>query len=475
MCYAQKLVFLEIGDEQLKKLSVLTVILSLVMGMVFISSAQEETIELDFVHIFSDDLRPGVLQGIIDEFQMMNPNVVINAYSTNADSDYDEVFNSAMANADLGNAPNIVQVEDGLTQQAIDYGYFIPISDIATDEQLATLDDVFPSMMEYFLDGDTVWAMPWNISNPVLYYNKDMFTAAGLDPENPPRTFAEIDVACDAIMSAIPELRACVNWAMTSWYVEQWLAMSNEIFVNNDNGRSARATEALFTSQTVLDIVTWWDSLDGKGYFTYSGRLNDMNGEGATFLTGCAGKEMRGGCTAMTINSTAGITLIQGYSRTLGFQLGIGRLPAPSESATNGVTIGGGSVFVSVDQTDAEMQAAVDFIFFLTNAENAAKWHQGTGYLPIRQSSFDLSIDSGFYNENPFFRIAIDQLAETTPNPASAGAVLGPNTAVKRQLLTSIQELINGEFDSPETILEKLTSANERANAEMADYNRDFE
>ena len=261
----------------MKKLSVLTVILSLVMGMVFISSAQEETIELDFVHIFSDDLRPGVLQGIIDEFQMMNPNVVINAYSTNADSDYDEVFNSAMANADLGNAPNIVQVEDGLTQQAIDYGYFIPISDIATDEQLATLDDVFPSMMEYFLDGDTVWAMPWNISNPVLYYNKDMFTAAGLDPENPPRTFAEIDVACDAIMSAIPELRACVNWAMTSWYVEQWLAMSNEIFVNNDNGRSARATEALFTSQTVLDIVTWWDSLDGKGYFTYSGRLNDMN------------------------------------------------------------------------------------------------------------------------------------------------------------------------------------------------------
>jgi sn-glycerol 3-phosphate transport system substrate-binding protein len=451
------------------------VLVSLVMGMVFISSAQDAVIELDFVHIFSDDLRPGVLQGIIDEYQSLNPNVKINAYSTNAESDYDEIFNSAMANADLGNAPSIVQVEDGLTQQAIDYGYYVPVSDYATEEQLATLDDVFPSILGYFLEGETLWSMPWNISNPVLYYNKDMFEAAGLDTENPPTTFAEIDAACEAIMTAIPELRACMNWAMSSWYVEQWLAMSNEAFVNNDNGRSGRATEALFTSQTMLDIVTWWDSLDGNGYFTYNGRLNDMNGEGATFLTGCSGKAMRGGCTAMTINSTAGITLIQGYSKTLGFQLGIGQMPAPSDTATNGVTIGGGSLFVSVDQSDEEIQASVDFIFFLTNTENAAKWHQGTGYMPVRQSSFDLSIESGFYDENPFFRIAIDQLSETTPNFASAGAVLGPNTAVKREFLTTMQELMNGEFDSPETILEKLTSANERANAEMADYNRDFE
>ncbi|HRF95865.1 MAG TPA: ABC transporter substrate-binding protein, partial [Aggregatilineales bacterium] len=429
----------------MKKLSILMVLVSLVMGMVFISSAQEATIELDFVHIFSDDLRPGVLQGIIDEYQSLNPNVKINAYSTNAESDYDEVFNSAMANADLGNAPSIVQVEDGLTQQAIDYGYYVPVSDYATEEQLATLDDVFPSILGYFIEGETLWSMPWNISNPVLYYNKDMFEAAGLDPENPPTTFAEIDAACEAIMTAIPELRACMNWAMSSWYVEQWLAMSNEAFVNNDNGRSGRATEALFTSQTMLDIVTWWDSLDGNGYFTYNGRLNDMNGEGATFLTGCSGKAMRGGCTAMTINSTAGITLIQGYSKTLGFQLGIGRLPAPSDTATNGVTIGGGSLFVSVDQSDEEIQASVDFIFFLTNTENAAKWHQGTGYMPVRQSSFDLSIESGFYDENPFFRIAIDQLSETTPNFASAGAVLGPNTAVKREFLTTMQELMNGE------------------------------
>lgn len=459
----------------MKKLSMLMVIFSLVLGMVFISSAQADVIELDFVHIFSDDVRPAVLQGIIDEYQAMNPNVRINAYSTNSDSDYDEIFNSAMANADLGNAPSIVQVEDGLTQQAIDYGYFVPISDYATEEQMATLDDIFPSILGYFIEGDDLWGMPWNISNPVLYYNKDMFVAAGLDPENPPRTFAEIDAACEAIMSAIPQLRACINWAMSSWYIEQWLAMSNELFVNNDNGRSGRATEALFTTPTMLEIATWWDSLDGKGYFTYTGRLNDMNGEGATFLTGCAGKAMRGGCTAMTINSTAGITLIQGFANRLGFKLGIGRLPAPSESATNGVTIGGGSLFVSVDQSDEEIRAAVDFIFFLTNTENAAKWHQGTGYMPIRQSSFDMLIAQGFYDENPFFRIAIDQLAETTPNPASAGAALGPNTAVKGELLSAFQELINGQFDSPETILQKLTTATERANKQMADYNRDFE
>ena len=42
-------------------------------------------------------------------------------------------------------------------------------------------------------------SMPFNTSNPILYYNKDMFKAAGLDPEKPPTTYEEITKAAQVL------------------------------------------------------------------------------------------------------------------------------------------------------------------------------------------------------------------------------------------------------------------------------------
>ena len=428
-----------------------------------VASAQDDVIEIDFVHIFSDDLRPGVIQGIVDEFEAQNPGVVVNAYSTSADSDYGEVFNSALDNADLGDAPSIVQVEERLTQQAIDFGYFVPISDYASEEQMASLDDLVPTVRAFYELDDQFWGMPWNVSNPVFYYNADAFEAAGLDPAQPPRTFEEVTEYCEAIMAANEELAACINWPMGTWFAEQWMAMQNMPILNNDNGRSARATETLYDSPEMLTIASWWDELDANGYYTYSGRVGDDNGEGISFLTGR---------TAMHINSTAGLTLFQNFAQ---FQLGVSPLPIPNEDATNGMVIGGGSLWVMADQTEEQIQASVDFIFFLTDTANDMAWHKGTGYIPVRVSSVEALEEEGYYEENPFFRVAVDQMLNSEDNIATAGSVMGPAQLVRENLIGAFQQIVNGEADSEEAIQEALTAAKERADAELAEYNSFFE
>ncbi len=448
----------------MKKLLVfLPLVLTLVFAPVLNTAAQDSIIEIDFVHIFSDDLRPLVIQEIIDEFQTIYPNVRVNSYSTNADSDYSEVFLSALDNADLGQAPNIVQVEEGLTQQAIDFGYFIPISDLASEEQLATLDDVLPTVLGFYLLEDELWGMPWNVSNPIMYYNRDAFVGAGLDPDDAPVTFADVLAVCDAIMSADLGFASCINWPMSTWFVEQWVSMQNALFVNNENGRDGRATEALFNSDAIISTMTWWDELDANGYYSYTGSLNDNNGEGIAFLTGR---------TALHINSSAGLSLFLNFAQ---FELGATYLPLPDENATNGVTVGGGGVWIMADQTEEELQASVDFVFFLTDTANDKKWHQGTGYIPIRQSSYEELIAEGYYEENPFFFIPVTQLAESTLNTASAGAVIGPSNEVRQQLIAAFQLIVNGASTDATEIVNILTTASERATAELEDYNRDFE
>jgi sn-glycerol 3-phosphate transport system substrate-binding protein len=424
-------------------------------------NAQERPIQIEFVHIFGgeNDSRAQVIQGIADAFMAERTDVQITLSSPS--TDYTELFNAALLSAQQGSAPEIVLVEEGLTQLAFDSQLFVPVEGMSSPEQLASLEDVLPQLLNFYRIQGALWSMPWNASNPILYYNRGMFEAAGLDPDTPPATFDEILTACAAIMALPEDTRpsaGCINWPMSTWFFEQWVAMQNGFFVNNDNGRSERASESLFTSPEMLTVVNWFKGLGDAGYYTYSGTPNDYNGEGQAFL---------GGNTAMTINSTAGIALFQRFAGVFGVDLGIAPLPTPSADATNGGTVGGGSVWVTAGHSPEEQQAAVDFIYFLTSTANDMLWHQGSGYFPVRQSSIDELTASGWFDENPAYRIALDQLQAQAGNPTNAGAVVGPAPEVRDALIQALQSIVDGGQD----VTASLEAAKAQADAALADYN----
>ena len=122
-------------------------------------------------------------------------------------------------------------------------------------------------------------------------------------------------VACEAILAAeIDGVSACANWPLTSWFPEQWLAMQNEVLLDNNNGRDGRATEMFLNSQPMVDIIAWWGEMANRGYYTYSGRPVDYTGDAIIFI---------GKSTAMHINSTAGLSNFISFAEQQEFELGV--------------------------------------------------------------------------------------------------------------------------------------------------------
>jgi sn-glycerol 3-phosphate transport system substrate-binding protein len=377
-----------------------------------------------------------------------------------AADDYQTTFNNALLAAGQNDAPHVVQVEEGLTQLAIDSGLFIPVGELASEDQIAGLEDLIAPVRSYYNMGDTVWGIPWNSSNPVFYYNRDMFAAAGLDPDVSPATFADVTAACEALMASDLGLETCINWPMVAWFPEQWVAMQGGLIADNDNGRTARASEVFYDSPEMQAVVNWWSDLADRGFYSYTGSPNDYFGEGVAFLSQRS---------AMTINSSAGISNFLPFGeRFLGpGVVEVAPLPIPNEDATNGVTVGGASVWITAGHPEPELQAAADFIFFLTNTENDMRWHMGSGYFPNRQSSIDALTEQGWFEENPFYYIPLQQLFNSEVNTATRGAVMGPSAMVRGFLIDAFISIVDGGADP----LEALQVAKRRADEALAEYN----
>lgn len=419
-------------------------------------NAQDEVIEIRFVHVFGDENRQGLLNDVIAAYEAEHPNVKIIAENPGG---YNEVLDAALLGAEQGDAPHIVHVFEIGSQEALDTGIFVPVSSVATEEQLATLEDVIEPVRNYYTFGEEVWSLPWNSSNPVLYFNKGIFEAAGLDTANPPDTFSEVLAACDQIMATEGlELQGCIGWNMHSWFIEQMVANQGATLLNNDNGRAERATEAELDSEAMLKIFTYWKELDDKGYYVYTGAKEDWDGSDAIFTSQQV---------AMHITSTADLRNIAGAAEESGFEVGTGFLPIPDDATRNGTVVGGASLWLTADHSQEELEAAVDFMLFLGNTENMVDWHKGTGYFPVRYSSIEALEAEGWFEENPIFNTAFEQLTSTTPNVATAGAVTGAFREI-RDIIESAGQLVVDQGVSPE---EALAEADALADEAITFYN----
>ena len=104
---------------------------------------------------------------------------------------YDDELNKLKAGLQSGDIPSVIQLYDLGTRLMYDLDVIVPMQTLI-DKEKFDVSDIEPNIMGYYSVGGKLYSMPFNTSNPILYYNKDMFKAAGLDPNKPPRTFAEV-------------------------------------------------------------------------------------------------------------------------------------------------------------------------------------------------------------------------------------------------------------------------------------------
>ena len=413
-------------------------------------AAAQTTVE--FWHSFGDAKRSGWIQARADEFNKANPRVkVVPSYK----GSYNDSLQATILAARQGRPPALVQIFEVGSQLALDSGAFQPVSGI----KRVDFSDYLRPVINYYTIGGRVNSLPFNSSSPVLYYNQDLMQKAGLNPKQPPTTFAGILSACKKIEAA--KLGAnCFGMSLNGWFIEQWMAQQGATLLNNGNGREKRATSVNLDSPQGRKIFTFFKTLQDNKWFSYTGKLEDWDGSDAIFTNQKV---------VFHITSTADIGNIRDAAGKSGFKVGVGVLPIPDGSKRSGVVIGGASLWIPKAISKAQAEGALDFALYMTNTRNMADWHKLTGYYPVRQSSIALLRQQGWFSQSPLQLVAFNQLTKTVPSPATAGGLNGAAIETRRIMEEGVQKVLGGA-----SVDSAVKETQQRVNAALSQYNSNF-
>ena len=362
--------------------------------------------------------------------------------------------------------PNLVMFPEYMVQQIADSGSVVPVGACIEASGFDTTPFLPRAMRAYETEG-VQWSMPFNVSDPVLYYNMAVFEAAGLDPTDPPVSLDELRAASQAIVDTGA---AATGIAFDSgvdsgggWFIEQWFARAGEFYADNGNGRSAPATRVLYDGPAGAQLMTAVQSMIAEGLAITVGD----NASGQDALLSLADPDNP---AAMTISTSAALGtvisvldggLIPGITSA---QLGVGPMPGPG--TTPSAIVGGASLYVVADKGDAQAAGAWDFIQFLTTAQSQSTWAAATGYVPIREDALELDPVRTTYATDPRFRVAYEQLVAGEDDLASVGPVLGPLREVRSVTAGAVAAIFGGA-----DVASSLAAAATQSNALIADYN----
>ncbi len=373
---------------------------------------------------------------------------------------YDDSLNKLKAGLQSKDVPAVVQLFDLGTRLMVDMGVVVPMQDFINKEKY-NISDYETNVLAYYTVDNKLYSMPFNTSNPMVYYNKDMFKAAGLDPNKPPRTYAEVQDYARKLTKKDASGKVTqygISIAVYGWFFEQLLAVQGGLYVNNGNGRDARATAAAFNSPEGVKILTWWKSMFDEGILGNFGRA-----------TADTQKAFDAQQTAMIIESTAGLrarlTAAQGK-----FELGTGFLPRSSEEDFKkaGTIIGGASLWILKDRPAAEQQCAWEFVKHMTSAQQQAFWHIASGYYPVHKRGYDEPTDKEWRVKYPQFETAIEQLHMSPNIRATQGGLIGVMPTARQTIEGAIEEVLAGKA-TPKDALDKAATSVTQA---ILDYNK---
>lgn len=348
-----------------------------------------DVITIEFWHAMGGDLG-AVVDELANRFNASRDDIQVNVTFQGS---YDDTYNALLASFDAGTEPNIVQNFDLAAQTMFDTGRLVPAHELMANDNYDA--DVFvDAVRDYYSDEQGMVAMAFNSSTPIVYYNAEMFEAAGIDAPDLEWSFSDFIDTCDAIQES--GVQYCVTFGQVGWYFEQILANSGGLYYDNNNGRTGRATEAVFNEGQGVEVFEFLTSLFADGYAPNLG--NTWTDTDATFLAEQA---------AMIFDSTAGA---RGFQEASDFEVRTTYIPHSDSSDRNGVVIGGAALWL-IDSGDPEVNAAAwEVMKFMAAPEQQVTWHTGTGYFPVRTDLRGNDEMQAFWQENPNFLTAIEQL-----------------------------------------------------------------
>jgi sn-glycerol 3-phosphate transport system substrate-binding protein len=311
-------------------------------------------------------------------------------------------------------------------------GAIYPVHELMRDQGEAFDPSVyFPMIAGYYADVDgKLLSFPFNSSTPILYYNKDLFRAAGLDPEKPPRTWPELEAAARKLLGAGVSCGFTTEWP--SWInIENFSAYHDLPIATKQNGFGGFDAELTINNPVLVRHVEALAAWQKAKIFVYGGRGNQ------------AEPKFHGGECAIYLGSSAVRANVLARAR---FEVGYGMLPYWPDvaGAPRNSIIGGATLWVLKGRPAAEYKGVARFFSFLARPGVQAWWHQATGYLPLTRKAYELSREQGFYDRNPGTDISIEQLTLRPATANSRGLRLGSFLLIRDVIEDELEQAFGG-------------------------------
>jgi sn-glycerol 3-phosphate transport system substrate-binding protein len=356
-----------------------------------------------------------VVDDLIAEFHASHPDIRVNSiYAGNYDDTRVRVL-SAIASGDSAPLSVLFSIDalDLIEQEMI-----IPFDQVVqTDEERAWLDSFYPGLMANGrIEGQT-WGVPFQRSTIVAYYNKDMFSAAGLDPEAPPKNWDELVTIGQALRETGPYGIMIPSTGYPYWMF-QALATQNGVELMNGDG-----TQTYFGDPAVIEALEYWVSLSAEHDIMPSG----------TVEWGTLRQAFLEGQTAMMWHTTGNLTAVRDQA---GFEFGVAMLP---EKVRPGSPTGGGNFYLFKGASEEQHRAALTLIRFLTEADRAAKWSIATGYVGVSPAAYETDALKAYAADFPPAIVARDQLEYSVAELSTY-----EGARVRDALNTAIQSALTG-------------------------------
>jgi sn-glycerol 3-phosphate transport system substrate-binding protein len=353
--------------------------------------------------------------------------------------------------------PAIVQVNEIATATMMAAkGAIYPVYELMRDQQEAFSPSAYlPVVTGYYADVDgNLLSFPFNASTPILYYNKNLFRAAGLDPDAPPKTWPEVGQAAKRLREYGAVCGFTTSWP--SWInIENFSAFHDLPIATKANGFAGLDAVLNFNNKVVVRHIAQLAEWQTTKVFDYSGR-----GQSAE------PRFQKGEC-GIFIGSSATRADIKANSK---FEVGYGMMPYWPDvaGAPQNTTIGGATLWVLRDRPPAEYKGVAKFFAYLSKPDVQAAWHQSTGYLPITRAAYELTRAQGFYDRNPGAAISIEQITLKPPTENSRGLRLGSFVLIRDAIDDELEQAFSGKKSAQAA----LDSAVERGNRLLRQFER---
>ena len=369
-----------------------------------------------------------IVDSLVADFEKENPDIKVNAiYAGN----YNDARIKALAALKSGKPAQTSVMFSIDIYELIEQGAIIAFDDVVkTADEKKWLQSFYPALMENGKTQGKTWGIPFQRSTIVMYYNKDAFRAAGLDPESPPATWDEMVAFGKKLTkksgNTVDQWGAMIPSTGYPYWMFGALAMQNGQTLMNDEGNTT-----YYDAPATVEALQFWKDLGDKHGIMPSG----------TIEWGTLRQNFLEGRTAIMWHSTGNLTTVKKKAK---FDFGVAMLPA---NKRRGTPTGGGNFYLFKKSSPEEQAASLKLIRFLTQPARTAEWSMKTGYLGTRPDAYATPELKQYVKDFPPAAVARDQLEFATAELSTY-----QTGRVRKLLDDAIQSVLTGSKSPAEAL-----------------------